>query len=151
MCKHAWATGTGVFANICILTFVFLRHLRAAAAQALGGLNAAAEASGPVRDHRPLCCQVGAAQARSQPGDSAVRRARCSACSSGLRPHCNRTCRYFQRYISTHLVCPPCILHARPQVDDFLRCAAVPKRKGANFRDLPGVHTWGNGAAAQPP
>ena len=32
-------------------------------------------------------------------------------------------------------------------MDDFLSCAAVPKRKGANFRDLPGVHTWGNGAA----
>lgn len=30
-------------------------------------------------------------------------------------------------------------------MDDFLRCKAVPNRKGANFRDLPGVVTHKDG------
>ena len=28
------------------------------------------------------------------------------------------------------------------QLDDHLRICQIPKRKGANFRDLPGVTTW---------
>ena len=62
-------------------------------------------------------------------------------------PHCNGTHQQSQSDISTQSACPPQALEARLQADDFLRCAAVPKRKGANFRDLPGVHTGGNGAA----
>ena len=51
--------------------------------------------------------------------------------------------------IHQHTVGVPTLYReCRLQADDFLRCAAVPKRKGANFRDLPGVHTWGNGMAA---
>ena len=48
------AAGTGAVCALCIT-----RHPPAAAAQVLTELNAAVEACGPLRDHRPLCCQVG--------------------------------------------------------------------------------------------
>lgn len=36
-------------------------------------------------------------------------------------------------------------LSLRPHLDDHLRICIIPKRKGASFRDLPGVRTWRDG------
>ena len=50
------AAGSGAVAALCLPMH---SPAAAAAAQVMEALNAAAEACGPLRDHRPLCCQVG--------------------------------------------------------------------------------------------